>query len=532
MRFRSRIQLDLPQLIKPILKEKTPYCISMKYINTPKFQLNANNLTILSVLILFISSCQSTSKPTKVTPPNIIFLMDDQHRYDALGVVDSTVITPNLDKLANEGVRFSQAVCQAPMCVPSRNSMMLGIYPNQVGILKNGVGLPDSLLPARPLAELLQEAGYETAGFGKTHWGSSSQPFKPSTRGFETRYIAECPEDGAVMMIDVDPEKKARYTDETKDYGGGEEKPAGYIGRTSALPEGEHRDGWVFEKCLEYIKNRNDERPLFLYLSFLKPHAAHNVPAGYEHFYDVKNTTYAQQPPWDQDQSVHALGVNRRDMYINFWKDASEEQWKEMTMRYHANCTWIDDMFGRTLNALKEKNLLDNAIIVYVSDHGEMLGERYYRFNKYCLYESSVRVPIIFSGSALPVDFKGKVDDRNIELTDIYPTILNIAGAKVPEYAVGFDLLNPSNIRDASFSALHEQKDKAAFMYRTETYKLILVFNRKEDASYYTDKDISGGEFYDLTCDPNEWNNCFDNIKYDDVIKKMSATLMKRLNQL
>ena len=93
--------------------------------------------------------------------PNIIFLMDDQHRCDHLGVVDPTVKTPALDRLAAEGILFDQAVCQAPMCVPSRYSLMLGLYPPQIGIVSNGPGLSDDQLPCKPLPELLREAGYQ-----------------------------------------------------------------------------------------------------------------------------------------------------------------------------------------------------------------------------------------------------------------------------------------------------------------------------------------------------------------------------------
>ena len=105
--------------------------------------------------------------------------MDDQHRWDTLGFVDPAVKTPNLDELAKNGIFWDQAVCQAPMCVPSRNSMMFGLYPNQVGVLRNGEGVPDNKLPAKPLAQLFKEAGYQTAGFGKAHWGLTC-----STRGF------------------------------------------------------------------------------------------------------------------------------------------------------------------------------------------------------------------------------------------------------------------------------------------------------------------------------------------------------------
>lgn len=479
------------------------------------------------ILGLVFSSCLSKAEKKVHERPNIIFLMDDQHRWDALGVENQEVITPTLDKLAKEGVRFTQAVCQAPMCIASRNSMMFGLYANQTGVLKNGRGIPDDKLPIKPLAQFFKDAGYETAGFGKTHWG-----IRCSTRGFETRYAAEVIEEGAMMMKDFDPDRKQRYSEETKDYGPGEEDPKGYIGETSKLPEGDHRDGWVTEKCLDYIKDRKDERPLFLYLSFLKPHAGHNVPKGFEDNYNLEEIKYAQQPPWKKDNSQHSEGINRRELYEGFWKYATEEQWKEMTMRYYANCTWIDDMFGRTLAAMEEKGLLENSIIIYVTDHGEMLGERYYRFNKYCLYDASIRVPIIISGSALPKEWRGKEDARPAELTDVYPTLLKAAGIEVPQKAVGMNLLDKNENRKASFCALHERKDEASFMVRTEQYKLILCFARKEDASSYTKADIVGGEFYDLKKDPKEWDNLYEDITTEGLRAELTELMMAKLSTM
>ncbi len=489
-----------------------------------------DQIRFLSRMLLWgaILSCIACSAPqNEQCPerPNIIFLMDDQRRWDALGVENEKVYTPYLDKLAEEGVRFSQAVCQAPMCGPSRTSMMLGLYPNQLGVLRNGQHISDEQLPIKPLAQLFADAGYETAGFGKTHWGG-----RPSTRGFQTRYAAELFEEGAVMMKDLDPEKKQRYQEEIDDYGPGEEDPSGYIGRTSALPESDHRDGWVLEKCLEYVQTRDDDRPLFLYLSFLKPHAAHNVPTGFEDHYQIDETDFAEQPPWNQDHSPHAEGVNRRELYEGFWKKATKTQWKEMTLRYYANCTWIDDMYGRAIEALQKKGLLENALIIYVSDHGEMLGERYYRFNKYCLYESSVRVPMIMAGSALGEEWKGKKDHRPAELIDIYPTLLTAAGIEVPERAAGLDLLDGKENRPASFCALHERKDEAAFMLRTQKHKLILIMKKKEEASEYAFPDIIGGEFYDLFSDPREWNNLYGAPSVAEKQEELTMLLLERLS--
>lgn len=460
--------------------------------------------------------------------PNIIFLMDDQHRWDALGFVNPEVKTPCLDALARDGVFFDHAVCQAPMCVPSRNSLMLGLYPNQTGIVRNGAGLPDDQLPKPTLAAVLRAAGYQTAGFGKAHWGLA----KPSTRGFEVRFIAECFEEGAVMMKDAAPEAKARYDTESRTMGGGEENNLGYLGFTSKVPESQHRDGWVTDRCLEFIEEGIDpDRPLFLYLSFLKPHAGHNVPAGYEDLYDPDTIRYARQPPWDRDRSPHALGINRRDLYINYWSKASPQQWRLMTTRYYANCTWIDDMFGRALTALKAKGVLDNALIVYCSDHGEMLGERFYRFNKYCLYESSVRVPLILSGTALPFHLRGQRDHRPAELVDLYRTLITASGAAVPDRTVGLDLLGEQT-RAASFCALHERQGEAAFMWRTPTLKLILRLKRQRDASQYRAEHIIGGEFYDLETDPQEWNDLYEDPgSHEDRLQAMKAALLEHLGR-
>src|SRR5210317_1753013 len=116
------------------------------------------SLVVLFLVIIFaLNSCSLKVESEVRGRPNIIFLMDDQHRWDALGVENKKVITPALDKLAKEGVRFTQAVCQAPMCIASRNSMMFGLYANQTGVLKNGRGIPDDKLPIKPLAQVFAD---------------------------------------------------------------------------------------------------------------------------------------------------------------------------------------------------------------------------------------------------------------------------------------------------------------------------------------------------------------------------------------
>lgn len=497
-----------------------------------KFNLmKASKISFLFFIFLFILSCKSKPKTEEITsekPPHIIFLMDDQHRFDALGMINNQVITPTLDSLAKDGVFYSQAVCQAPMCVPSRNSMMLGLYPNQNGVYRNSDGIKDEDVPVKTMAQYFKDAGYETAGFGKTHWGKH----KTNTRGFETRYVSEIKEEGAISMAELNPEAKQAYDTEIEDMGPGEENNLGYLGFTSKLEEEEHRDGWITKQVLEYINQREDERPLFLYLSYMKPHAGHNVPKGYEDLYDVNTIKYADQPNWNEDKSPHSKGVNRRDMYESYWKNATEEEWKLMTMRYYANVTWIDDMMGRTLAALKDKGLLENTLIVYTSDHGEMLGERYYKFNKYNLYDASVRVPMIIAGTALPQNRqRNSIDDLSAENTDLLPTLLHFAGIKQDKPLLGENLLENSR-NSATFSSLHERPGEAAFMWRTKDYKLILVLHKKDNAAHYTQEDIITGEFFNLKEDPKEWNDLYNQTEVIEIQNQYQKELMNHLIKL
>ena len=462
--------------------------------------------------------------------PNIILLMDDQHRWNALGCDNSLVKTPSLDALANRGIRFDQAVCQAPACVPSRYSMMLGLYPSQIGVRNNGECLSDSRMPGPTIAEYLRNAGYQTAGFGKTHWSAPGC----STRGFSTRAIGQ-PRDsklfeqGATMMSDLNPDGLAAYFRETEPFGSGEENVDGYLGCTSQVPAEDHRDGWVTQQCLQFLDSARDESaPLFLYLSYLKPHAAFNVPAGFEDLYDIDDIPDMNLSDWAEDVPGHTLRSDRR---MEFFRDASPEVRRRTILRYWANCTWIDSMFGQVLDKLRKRRLLDNSLILYLSDHGEMLGDHHYRFSKYCLYEGSVRVPLILAGSVVPPQLRNSRDERPAELVDVLPTILDAAGISAPPTLAGTSLLAlPS--REGSFSEHHTGAypyESAAYMWRTNTAKLILY----PTASPATPASGQGyqGELYDLVSDPFEWDNLYDNPEFAELRESMMQSLLIHLSR-
>jgi arylsulfatase A-like enzyme len=475
---------------------------------------------------------------SEAAKPDIIFFQTDQQRWDALGALNPHIKTPNLDRLAKNGIIYRQATCQSPSCVPSRNSMMFGLYPSQLGILSNGShSVGDGFIPCDPLPARLQKAGYQTAGFGKTHWGRTDQP--KDTRGFEYRVVGAKEvgmEKGAIHYQDDDnPQGLAAYRKEANPYGAGEEGVLGYIGATSQVADCDHRDGYVAEKCLEFLDSGIDQnRPLFLYLSFLKPHAGLNVPKRFEDLYDINEIPDTEQPPWETEPDTHlaysdkgsdSLGPRYRG-WREAWGKMTKMERRRTTLRYYANCSWLDDYFGQALAKLEKLGRLKNALIVYTSDHGDMLGERNFRFTKYCLYDSSVRVPVILSGSVVPENLYGTIDDRPAGLVDLYPTIVKAAGTKQQLNSPGLDLLgNQKHI--GSFSEYHDS-GAPAYMWRTNKWKLILFMDKPlSEAKLSPDK--AKGELYDLESDPHEWKNVYYDSKNNTIREQLKTDLFMHL---
>jgi arylsulfatase A-like enzyme len=199
---------------------------------------------------------------------------------------------------------------------------------------------------------------------------------------------------------------------------------------------------------------------------------------------------------------------------------------RRTVLRYYANCSWLDDYFGQALAKLERLGRLKNALVVFVSDHGEMLGERNYRFTKYCLYDSSVRVPMILSGSAVPAALRGTVDDRPAELVDLVPTLIRASGAAAEPGLPGLDLFGAVR-RPGAFCEYHDG-GAPAHMWRTPEWKLILYFDRPLGVSRTSPQDARG-ELYDLRRDPHEWKNLYDVPEHAAVRERMKTELLAHL---
>ena len=350
----------------------------------------------------------------------------------------------------------------------------VGLYPTQVGILSNQRGLSDAQLPCEPLPELLRKAGYQTAGFGKTHWSWKGC----STRGFEVRYASTDPEQGAVLMSDDDPEGFRRYSEETKSCGNGGENIVGYLGFTSKLAEKEHRDGWALARCLEFLdRGRDPKRPLFLYFSCLAPHAPHNVPPGFEELYDIRAMPVPEQPPEHLVEPCHATGTNREPMYRSFWSQATREQWQQMVLHYRATVpglTAFSAAFCKTSAQRHSRQLPDRLCF------------RSWRNARRALLPLQQVLPLRTQcpraadsgGHRGPQKKKGSIDHRPAEEVDILPTILQVAGIHDVQGKLGEDLLRLGS-RKASFCEFNDQPKAISFMWRTADRKLILTFAKE-----------------------------------------------------
>ncbi len=474
------------------------------------------------------------SDPLKSKRPNILFLMTDQQRHDALGCVNPTIKTPHLDALASRGVRFSQTVCNVPMCVASRYSMMTGLYGFQNGVKHNTQMIAkDADLPVPVLAERLRAAGYQTAGFGKTHWYASSGilpdvPVEGSCRGFEVRCLHGAGKDpnnreqGALYMGDEDPDG-CKAEAEERQFGPGGETVAGYVGASSKLSPEQFHEGWLTGKALDFLsEGRDADRPFFLYLSLDFPHVGFRVPQKFEAMYDLAD--FPDNPPPEPVPGGHREGERFKDI----WYQMTPEERRRSHLRYAALCSYTDDLFGQIMLRLEELGELENTFIVFTSDHGDMMGDRG-RISKYCLYEGSVRVPLILAGPGVASQAVGTVDERPTELVDIVPTLLDAAGEDLPDVLPGFSLLSDFS-RSASFAEMHgrgyeEYQRAPSVMLRNKDWKLILNMPGPLGAvggSY----DRIKGELYHLAEDPLELQNRFDDPDAVQIREQMTAHVL------
>ena len=452
------------------------------------------------------------------TSPNILFIMTDEQRGDCLGCYGNPVLhTPHIDAIAERGVRFDRGYVQNPMCMPARMSIMTGRYCSEHGCNINCVGIP-AHEQEHTFMRYLQDAGYYTAAIGKMHMMPKWGPF-----GFH--YLD---------LVDGQADTNNQYTDYLRAKGllsmqheaKGERLPFDIY--TNALSAEDNIDAFIGRRAARWLEAYDDDRPLFLWVSFCNPHFPFDPPEPYDTMYDPERVPL---PVW-RDGELDDKPPQRQLLQERHYDAATEPILRKMVANYYGLISLIDDQVGRILQVLEHKGLAEDTLIAYTSDHGDHLGDHHLLHKSgVTFYEGSVRVPYLVSYP--PAFPRSAMCGELVETIDLPATFLDVAGVELPETMQGRSLVGLaegrlSHWRDDAFSEInlhtnpemHGPRDPGSrdhvAMIATRTWKYVHLPN------------LGIGELYNLADDPHELHNLFYQPAYADKVSEMRLRLLNR----
>lgn len=472
--------------------------------------------------------------------PNIIMILCDELRADALGCYGNPIVqTPNIDSLAKMGTRFSQCMVTQPTCTPSRASILTGCYPSAIRSRMVGCYTPDD---ARFLPRILAQNGYRTASIGKIHLvPQRDEPDVIASRlksGDNTYYGFQ-----EINLVNGHGDRcfgqeysqwlNERVPNLTERLSKKKPYPHGVNTYTWELPEEVHSSHYIADRAVEFL-NQADEQPFFLHVSFPDPHYPFTVPEPYASMYNPDDmlppiapvTESHNMPPLHTQvyhrQQTAAIRADGRpvDRVIGTppheYATYTVKDWQQVKAIYYGMVSLVDESIGRILNAINQLNMNENTVIVFLSDHGDYLGDHGF-YGKGLPYESVLRTPLIWCGSGIKA---GNTIDTVESTLDIAPTLLDIAGIVEPEAMQGVSLkkiLNGERTERPSIAMTENDDDFAAVRMRTIT-------TDRWRLTYYLGDTM--GELIDRENDPDEMNNLWDSPDHTSVKQDLLITLM------
>lgn len=452
--------------------------------------------------------------------PNVLIIMTDQHRRNYMTAAGNPIVpTPNIDKIAESGVRFTNAVCPYPVCAASRMALLTGNYAHTTGVINNTDLLAWN---AQTVASHFGKHGYHTGLIGKMHFNDGHSHGFQYFLGFNDWFMYLGPKVQAYAN-EIANNTEPQFFNTVDDDGAGlpekfgvwgKKRPwAGHverIGLASAFEDHENEfDAFVArESCRFLEKYAAENEPFFLVSSFLRPHPPLHPP----HPWTDKYPLDAMKLPAKGDLSQYPNWIQQR---IAHYDNLGPERLKGHRAGYLGNLDYVDTCIGTLYDTLERLRLSKNTIVIYTSDHGEMDGD-HGLYDKFCLFDPSVGVPLIASFPGhIP---EGKVSDALVEYFGLFPTLAEMAGLPAPQKIDARSFANL--LRDPSapgpeaiFSEYNLRSRTDCYMVRTRRYK----YN-------YNHGDI--GELYDLEADPGEKVNQFRNPSLAKVRSTMHDRLM------
>ncbi len=457
--------------------------------------------------------------------PNIVMIMVDQYRYDWLSCAGTDFVdTPNIDRIAERGIRFTQASCNSPVCGPSRCSLAAGVYPHRVGNLENFVNYP---IDQPTYYQALRQAGYRVAIVGKSdlhkgdhHYGMDGNLPLMYHLGFTDPHETEGKMNAAfvqnrLMNFDFDPDNDdhiagpyQRYLRDrdllnvfADDYRNRFADWVFWYAAASPLQAEHFHDSYIGRKSCEFIERTSGESPWHLFVSFVGPHDPWDAPVEYvdafphKKFPESIKDNFNNKPEWIKKKSKkHSDGMSEKDL-------------NNVKRHYGAAIKLIDDWVGNILDTLEQTGQADHTVVIFCADHGEMMGD-HGLFQKNTMYEGALRIPLIIADPREP---HTGTSEALAELLDLHPTILELAGIDCTQRQLDGCSLLPQLKSDA--------KPHKPYQYSELTNTRMIFDGRYKFIENHNDIN----ELYDLAADPHELDNII--ASHIDVAKQLKKSM-------
>jgi choline-sulfatase len=463
--------------------------------------------TIWAVVWLSLFAVSGRAKP-----PNVLWICADDHApyvYGAYG--NRQVRTPALDCLAGQGMRFDRAYCNSPVCTASRQSFLTGRYPRTIGVTRLSTPLPDR---ETTLAEVLRDAGYDTAAIGKMHFNSDSKHgfAVRLDLGDHARSLAKTLRRPLPADVEVLPPWKP-FRDPARIW-------LNSFCRPFAAVDADMPGTYFALAAADYIAQPR-ERPFFLMVSFYEPHSPFHFPVEYRGRHEPAS------------MSVPSIGPEDEGQIPAIFRDLTKAEKQGIVAAYYTSVEFLDKNVGLVLDALARADKEQDTLVIYTGDHGYMLGH-HGRFEKHCSYEPAVRSPLVmrFSGRIKP----GRHTAALVELIDIAPTVMQLCGAAIPAQVQGRSLVGllegtTDRHREQVFVEYAENEEA---LVRTDRWKLVYCTGKRQrQDGYETGRPLPGRtvRLYDLEQDPDEMHNLAGLPKHAARVAELTSLLAEHLKR-
>jgi len=448
-------------------------------------------------------------------PLNVVFIMSDQHSQAVSGCYGHSMVkTPHLDSLAERGIHYTNAFCASPLCGPSRVSWITGTHPHTNGVVthnnsrhRSGKAYTKNIVPGiRSLLTDLRDAGYTLHGSGFMH---ADRHVEHADNPFEELGFTTYGADAAAYDRQVGEKISRQYNLANTISEMWEHTYRNVEGEPFPYGEDQLWDSVITEEGLDFIEGRDSQDPFFLYVGYRAPHPPWCAPERFHTLYDPDQIH--DLPNYNVRYTDKPRRVIERVNYYELW-NLPEEMIRRSIAAYYGFVAYLDHCIGRIVKKLEEKGLRENTLIIYSSDHGEMLYKNGI-CEKHTFFEDAVKIPLIFSlPGTIP---EARSSDAMISNIDLLPTVLTMLDIPVPEFVEGKDIMptfGGGEVQDHIFAEYYHSLDPCR-MVRDKRFKYI-----------HTEEDIC--ELYDIENDPEESINLAWYSQYAKRVEDMEVLVM------